>query len=66
MTNQYKRIQFIAKVSRSGTKRLLNIPKDLFRDLDKSVEYYKIYMIPIRFNDLNDLEQENKDLKKKI
>lgn len=52
MTNEYKQIQFIAKISKSGSKRLINIPSDSLKKLNRDDEYYKVYLIPIRFNDL--------------
>lgn len=52
MTNEHKPIQFIAKISKSGSKRLINIPSDSLKKLSRDDEYYKVYLIPIRFNDL--------------
>jgi len=50
--NDEKSIKFIAKISKSGRKRLINIPSELLKELDKNTDYYKIYMIPVKFNDL--------------
>ena len=49
MTDEYKPIQFITKISRSGR---INVPSDSLKKLDQNDEYYKVYLIPIKFNDL--------------
>jgi len=47
-------IAFVGKISKSGRKRLINIPAELFDKIDDS--YYKIYMIKVEFQDI--LEKE--------
>lgn len=50
MTTKEERITFVAKVSRSGNRRLINIPADVREDVPE--KYYKVYLIPIKFKDL--------------
>jgi len=45
-------ITFVAKKSTSGKKVLLNIPVDK-RDEVKDDTYYKVYLVPINFEDFH-------------
>jgi len=44
-------VKFVAKLSRSGTKLLINIPSEKKREIDDTFEYFKVYLIPVRFDD---------------
>jgi len=51
MSEKDNSITFVARVSKSGKKRLINIPVELFDEINESVKYYKVKLIPIELND---------------
>lgn len=57
-------IKFVGKISSQGSKRIINIPKELIDEINNSVEYYKIYLIPIELNIEKDIIIQKKNLKK--
>lgn len=46
-----EKIYFVAKASRSGYRVLINIPAEKRDKIEVDI-YYKVYLIPIRFKDL--------------
>lgn len=44
-----KKINFVAKPSKSGAKRLINIPRDKLKDLEDI--YYKVVLTPVVFDE---------------
>ncbi len=44
-----KSIHFVSKISKSGRKRLINIPMAKFNEIPKDLEFFKVYIIPIKF-----------------
>jgi len=45
-------IKFVAKISRSGRKRLINIPAEILKDIENEDVYFKVYLIPVDFKDI--------------
>lgn len=48
--NKVEAIKFVAQISRSGRKRLINIPSELHDKLNEG--YYKVYLVPVKFDDI--------------
>lgn len=51
MDEEPKTIKFVGKISKSGKKRLINIPLDIIDDINDSVLFFKVYLVPIKLND---------------
>lgn len=43
-------IRFVGKIRKSGTKKIINVPRDKFKYLKESNEYYKVFLIPVDFD----------------
>lgn len=54
MEEKNKTITFVSKYSKSGRKRLINIPSERFEELGDEDTYYKVYLVPIKFDDILD------------
>ena len=47
-------IKFVGKIRDSGRKKIINIPSEKFKEINKEIEYYEIYLIPIKLKKLDD------------
>lgn len=55
-----KIITFVAKLSKSNSRKLINIPANKLKELDEEAEYYEVHLIPIKFTTFKKLtEKEN-------
>ena len=43
------KVNFVSKVSKSGNRRLISIPKEILKENDFTDNYYKIYLSPVNF-----------------
>lgn len=49
MENEKKTIKFVGKVSKSGSKRLINIPSRIFNEFHSFDNHFIVHLIPVDF-----------------
>lgn len=49
--SKIKIIKFVGRVSSSGNRKLINIPKEIKDEIPENIDHFKVYLVPIVLDD---------------